>query len=102
MEKKIKFVFDLDGTITKLETLPLIAKHFKVEEEISDLTKNTIKGNVPFVESFIKRVGILGNFNITDIDSLLKDIPIFDAILEFIQKNANNCVIATGTTAYIT
>lgn len=96
MEKKIKFVFDLDGTITKLETLPLIAKHFKVEEEISDLTKNTIKGNVPFVESFIKRVGILGNFNINDIDSLLKDIPIFDAILEFIQKNANNCVIATG------
>ena len=30
-----KFIFDLDGTITKEETLPLIARHFKVEEKNS-------------------------------------------------------------------
>ena len=43
-----KFLFDLDGTITKQETLPLIAKAFGVEA-IEGLTKETIAGNVPFV-----------------------------------------------------
>ena len=52
----MKILFDLDGTITAQETLPLIAKHFGVEEQISELTKQTIQGNVPFIESFIRRV----------------------------------------------
>ena len=37
-----KFIFDLDGTVTKEETLPLIAKHFSVEGEIMELTRNTV------------------------------------------------------------
>jgi phosphoserine phosphatase len=55
-----KFIFDLDGTITKEETLPLIARHFKVEEKIEELTRATVAGEVPFIESFIQRVNILG------------------------------------------
>jgi phosphoserine phosphatase len=54
------FIFDLDGTITSKETLPEIAKHFSVTEEMEQLTHETIQGNIPFVESFIKRVHILG------------------------------------------
>ena len=50
-----KFIFDLDGTVTKEETLPIIAKHFSVEEEIEKLTKQTVMGHIPFVESFIRR-----------------------------------------------
>ena len=52
---KIKFIFDLDGTITSEETLPLMAKHFNVQEEIEQLTRETIQGDIPFVESFIAR-----------------------------------------------
>ena len=33
-----KFIFDLDGTITKQETLPLISSYFNVQEEIDKLT----------------------------------------------------------------
>ena len=36
----IKFVFDLDGTVTAEEPLPLMANHCKVEEEIDGLTSN--------------------------------------------------------------
>ncbi|MCI7267456.1 MAG: hypothetical protein MR545_09585 [Veillonellaceae bacterium] len=46
-----KFIFDLDGTVTREETLPLIAKHFSVEEEIMELTRNTVDGRVPFIDS---------------------------------------------------
>ena len=46
-----KFIFNLDGTVTSHETSQLIAKHFNVQEEIEYLTKETIQGNVPFIES---------------------------------------------------
>ena len=46
-----RFIFDLDGTITKEETLPKIAKFFNVQAEIDNLTQETIAGNIPFMES---------------------------------------------------
>ena len=62
-----KFIFDLDGTITKEETLPLIARHFKVEGKIEELTRATVAGEVPFIESFIQRVDILGKLPVSKI-----------------------------------
>ena len=46
----MKFLFDLDGTVTSAETLPIIAEHFECKEEIAELTKRTVHGNIPFVE----------------------------------------------------
>lgn len=51
----MKFLFDLDGTVTSKETLPIIAEHFGVQDQIAELTHHTVQGNVPFVESFIRR-----------------------------------------------
>ena len=94
--KKIKFIFDLDGTVTSQETLPLIASHFGVQEKIEELTRQTIKGNVPFVESFIKRVHILGNLSVSDINDLLENVPLYPELHRFITANADKCAIATG------
>ena len=55
-EEATQFIFDLDGTITQEETLPLIAEHFGVTAEIEALTEKTVRGNIPFVESFIRRI----------------------------------------------
>lgn len=91
-----KFLFDLDGTITAQETLPLIARHFKVEAEIEALTKETIHGNIPFIESFIRRVHILGKLPISEISELLKEVTLHPKVFEFIQTHKDNCVIVTG------
>jgi len=91
-----KFVFDLDGTITKEETLPLIARHFKVEEEIEELTRATVAGEVPFVESFIQRVNILGKLPVSKIKQLLSQVDVYDDLMSFIQSNVDMCSIATG------
>lgn len=96
MAQSIKFVFDLDGTLTRVETLPLIARHFHIEDAISDLTERTIRGHIPFEESFVKRVGILGNFDVHEVNALLADIPLFDDLLQFIQKRQRDCIVATG------
>ena len=92
----MKFLFDLDGTITSLETLPLIAKHFNVQDQISELTIRTIQGNVPFVESFIQRVNILGNFSVSEISDLLAEVPLYNQVAKFIETHKQDCIIVTG------
>lgn len=92
----IKFIFDLDGIVTSQETLPLIAKHFKVEEDIENLTKETIQGNIPFIESFIRRVFILGKLPVSEVAILLEKTKTYPQLLDFIHRNLSNCVIATG------
>lgn len=91
-----KFIFDLDGTITKEETLPLISSHFNVKEEIEKLTQETIKGNIPFIESFIRRVYILGQLPVNEVSDLLSTVNLYPQIINFISLHSNDCVIATG------
>jgi len=96
MTKKIKFIFDLDGTVTAEETLPVIAHHFNIEAEIDEITRETVQGNIPFVESFIRRVGILGQLPVSEIAELLANVRLYPHLFEFIRQHAENCVIATG------
>lgn len=94
--KQIRFVFDLDGTVTAEETLPLIAAYFGVEDAIEPLTRETIAGNVPFVESFIERVRILGGFPVSVVGDLLARVPLHPMLHQFITDNADICCVATG------
>ena len=95
MKKPIKFIFDLDGAVTADETLHLIAKHFNVCAEIDELTQETIQGNIPFVESFIKRAQILGKLPVSEIENLLEKAELYPNLLQFIHNNKENCVIVT-------
>ena len=94
--KNIVFIFDLDGTITSEETLPIISKKFGISEEIKGLTKETIHGNIPFLESFIRRVGILGKLPVSEINTLLEKTPLSRKVTQFINEHKDECVIATG------
>ena len=90
------FIFDLDGTITKQETLPVIAKACGVESEIDTLTEQTIAGNIPFVESFIQRVAILGKYDVDVVKQALSKVSLFPKLVEFINAHPDQCAIATG------
>ena len=91
-----KFIFDLDGTITKKETLPLIAEYFDIKDKIEKLTKETISGTIAFAESFIKSVYVLGDLPINEVADLLANVPLYKGVVKFIKENKENCVIATG------
>jgi HAD superfamily phosphoserine phosphatase-like hydrolase len=93
---KIKFLFDLDGTLTKTETLPLIAETFGLTEDIGALTRETIAGNVPFVESFIQRVNLLKQIPHEKIAELLSTVRMNEWIEQFIEEHKNDCVVVTG------
>jgi len=92
----MKILFDLDGTITSQETLPLIAKTFGVEKEIAKLTHDTMYGNVPFIESFIRRVNILSSIPVSEISDLLETVPMYSQLFEFIREHPVNCIVVTG------
>ena len=92
----MKFLFDLDGTVTSQETLPVIANHFNCQEEIAELTKRTVAGNVPFIESFIRRVNILGKYSVCETSKLLGQVPLYPEIESFINKYRTDCIIVTG------
>ena len=92
----MKFVFDLDGTLTRLETLPFIASQFGVVSDIQTLTKETIAGNIPFDESFKQRVEILSEIPVGEISDLLSSIDLFEELVSFINQRPEDCIIATG------
>ena len=92
----MKFLFDLDGTVTSVETLPVISEHFGCTEQILELTAKTVQGNVPFVESFIRRVNILGDYSVNEISDLLAKVPLYDNIAKFIDNHKEDCIIVTG------
>lgn len=95
-QKDTQFIFDLDGTITQEETLPIIAEHFGVTAEIEALTAKTVQGNIPFVESFIRRIYILGELPVDEVAHLLGGVQLHEGVARFIREHASQCSIATG------
>jgi phosphoserine phosphatase len=92
----MKFIFHLDGVITSEKTIPFIAKHFNVFKQIEKITRDTHNGQIPFVESFITRIGILKAFPVSEISAVLKKIRLHRSLLEFVQTNRDDCVVVTG------
>lgn len=92
----MKFLFDLDGTVTSKETLPVISDHFGCSEQIGELTARTVAGNVPFIESFIRRVNILGKYSVNETNELLAQVPLHPKIAQFIREHSEDCIIVTG------
>ena len=92
----MKFLFDLDGTVTAKETLPIISEHFGCSDKISELTTKTVQGNVPFIESFIRRVNILGQYSVKETNELLTEVPLYPGVADFIRKHSEDCIIVTG------
>ncbi len=92
----MKFIFDLDGTLTLSETLPEIARAFHMEGKINDLTAQTIRGEMPFMEGFIRRVNLLAHLNVAEVANVLERVEVNQPLIEFIKENSADCVVATG------
>lgn len=90
------FLFDLDGTITATELLPLIAAELGVKEEIAALTRETMAGRVPFDESFRTRVSVLGSAPVTQVAEIIDGAPVFGGLLDWIVANRERCWVVTG------
>jgi phosphoserine phosphatase len=91
-----QFLFDLDGTITRQEILPEIARAIGVEAEIAELTERTMAGEFPFESSLRRRVEILSAVPVSEVRAIVAGIEIDPHIEAFLQANRDRCTIVTG------
>ncbi len=90
------FLFDLDSTITRQEILPTIAKKVGVYEQMSALTESSMRGEVPFKQSFLQRVELLKQIPVSEVQEIVSNIELNEKLVKFIHANKNRCYIVTG------
>ena len=93
---KKKYCFDLDGTITSQEILPLLAAELDLYDEISALTKATINGLIPFEQSFKLRCKLLSEIPLEKVQEISNNVKLNNKIVEFIKENNDHCYVITG------
>ena len=90
------FLFDMDSTITRKEVLPEISQRINKLEEMRTLTEATMRGEIPFRTSFLRRVKILSDISVKEVNDIVTEIPLNNAIAEFIRLNHDRCYVVTG------
>ncbi len=94
--KMVRFLFDMDGTVTARETLPMIAERYGILDQVEDLTRGAVQGDVPFVESFEKRVAVLGRLPVDEVSRLVAQAPLHSHVVNFIAGHREQCAIVTS------
>lgn len=90
------FAFDLDGTITRQELLPIIAGELGLQREMRTLTDLTLSGAIDFEDSFRLRCAVLRAVPIHTVCGLLAEAPLDECIVDFIQQRPERCFVVTG------
>ena len=90
------FLFDLDSTVTKQEILPTISKRLGIYERMSELTESTMRGEIPFKQSFLQMVELLKDVPVSEVNEMVSRIQLNNHLVDFIQKNHDRCHIVTG------
>jgi phosphoserine phosphatase len=93
---KTAFCFDFDGTVTTREILPEIGKAFGNFGELEYLTLKTIRGEIPFEDSFRLRVDMLKNISISEVRDIVASVEVYPAIAQFIEEFQSDTFIVTG------
>lgn len=90
------FLFDLDSTITRQEILPTISKNVGMFEKMSLITESTMRGEIPFKQSFLQRVELLKSIPVNKVEEIVANIELNEKVVDFICKNKDRCCILTG------
>lgn len=90
------FLFDLDSTVTSQEILPTIAKKVGIYEKMSSLTESTMRGEMPFKQSFLQRVELLKHIPVSEVRQMVAEIQLNELLVDFIRNHQDICYIVTG------
>lgn len=60
------------------------------------LTEACMQGKLRFAESFLNRVGLLNSVPVSTVHAIVREIPVNEALVKFIQENRERCFIVTG------
>ena len=78
-------VMDVDGTLIAEEVIDLLGKEAGCEEEISQITRQAMRGELDFERSLRARVALLKGLPISVFDTVFKSIHLSQNAKEFIS-----------------
>ena len=90
------FAFDLDGTVTCEELLPLIAAELQLSREMTVLTELTLSGQIRFEDSFRLRCAMLRAVPVSRVRDIVAEVVLAPAVERFIREHAGSCYLVTG------
>lgn len=61
-----------------------------------NLTEATMRGEIPFKSSFLNRVELLKEIDVSEVSSIVSSIPLNEGIADFIRQNKDRCFVLTG------
>lgn len=95
MKNKI-YAFDLDGTVTETEILPVLAQEIGLMREMKLLTELTLRGVIDFQDSFRLRFHILKSLPLKEVQEVVSSVGLNPHITSFILSHKEECAVVTG------
>ena len=91
--KKKILICDMDSTIIEEESLDEIAEDAGIGNEIKNITKRAMKGELDFKDALLKRIKLLNNYPLEHIFSLNQKIRFNDGAKELVEKmKTKSCI----------
>ena len=91
--KKKILICDMDSTIIKEESLDEIAEEAGIGDEIKNITKKAMKGELDFKDALLKRIKLLNNYPLENIFTLNPKIKFNDGAKELVRKmKSKSCI----------
>lgn len=79
-------VFDMDSTLIQCEVMDELAKAAGVGEKVAAITESAMLGEIPFDESFERRLATLKDLDESVLQQIARDLPITEGAERLIQN----------------
>ncbi len=104
-KNKNVFISDMDSTIIKQECIDEIAGLVNVKEEVADITRRSMEGEIPFTEALQKRVSLLKGIKVQLLDDIYSKIEFNDGaekLLLNLNKQKIKTILVSGGFTFFT
>lgn len=92
-------VFDFDSTLMDGESVDFLARDFGVEDEIMDVTKKAMAGELDFFEALKHRVSLLRGMKYQRVKEVFSFLPLMKGaqeLLTFLKKRESRILCLSG------
>lgn len=83
-------VFDFDSTLMDGETIEIIASEVGVKNEVAQITKRAMEGELDFFDSLTYRVSLLKGISLKRVDEICHNLPYMKGAVETISALKKN------------
>ena len=103
--RKQLLLADMDSTIVTSETLDEIAAYAGLKEQIAEITRRSMNGELDFRQALIERVGMLGGLDASALERTWEATAITpgaEALVATMRAHGAHCALVSGGFTYFT